>query len=387
MARELGGSPSTVHDEVERHRFVWVPRARRGEPAPADAGDSCPRLASWPRCRDGCGKHGGYGCPGSPKVFYRASMAQRAADAELSEARRGIDEDEGSAAARMALIRDCTARGLSPEQIVATHPGPGLSRPAVYERAGRGYGDTGNMDLRRKVGHGPRRRAGGGAGTTRHSAERSHEAFLGLPGDARDGARGTGTVEGGGADARCLPAPYHRPASLRLAVPMESQSRRSVLGGLAPVTAALGSPGGARAVLGAVPADNGGELSGEAALAAAIGERPGEVRPCYCDPHRPDQRGGCERNHSELRKILPKGGRPFDGLTRADCALVTGEVNSEPRGKLAWLTPREAFPSAFGSRGEALLDALGVEAIAADGPDLTPRCLERARGGGAQDSR
>jgi hypothetical protein len=49
--------------------------------------------------------------------------------------------------------------------------------------------------------------------------------------DARDGARGMGTVEGGGADARCLLAPYHRPASLRLAVPMGSQSRRSVLGG------------------------------------------------------------------------------------------------------------------------------------------------------------
>lgn len=44
------------------------------------------------------------------------------------------------------------------------------------------------------------------------------------------------------------------------------------------VTAALGSPEGVRAVLGVVPADNGSELSDEAALAAAIGERPCEVR-------------------------------------------------------------------------------------------------------------
>jgi hypothetical protein len=88
----------------------------------------------------------------------------------------------------MALIRDCTARGLSPGQTVATRPGPGLSRPAVCERVGRGYGDMGSVGLRRKVGHGPRRRAGGGAGTTRRSAERPREAFLGLPGDVRDGA-------------------------------------------------------------------------------------------------------------------------------------------------------------------------------------------------------
>ena len=144
------------------------------------------------------------------------------------------------------------------------------------------------------------------------------------------------------------------------------------------------SPEGVRAVLGVVPADNGSEFSDEAALAAAVGERPGKVRLFYCGPHRPDQKGGCERNHFELRKILPKGGCSFDGLTRADCAPVTGEVNSEPRGRLARLTPRETFPSAFGSRGETLLDALGGGAIAVDELGLTPRCLERARGGGAK---
>lgn len=384
MARGLGRSPSTVHDEVERHRFVWVPRARRGEPAPADAGDSCPRLASWPRCCNGCSKHGGYGCSRSPKVFYRASMAQRAAAAELSEARRGIDEDEGSAAAKIALIRGCTARGLSPEQIVATHPELGLSRSTVYEWIDRGYGDMSNMDLRRKVGYRPRRHAGGRARPTRHSAERSHEAFRALPGDVRDSAWEMDTVEGRRSDTRCLLTLYHRPTSLQLAVPIESQSCQSVLRGLALVTAALGSPEDARAVLGVVLTDNGGEFSDEAALAAAIGERPGEVRLYYCDAHRPDQKGGCERNHSELRKILPKGGRSFDLLTRADCALVMSEVNSEPRGKLAWLTPRDAFLNAFGARGEALLDALGVEAVGVDELDLTPGCLERERGGGAQ---
>ena len=144
-----------------------------------------------------------------------------------------------------------------------------------------------------------------------------------------------------------------------------------------------------------MPADNGSEFSDEAALAAAVGERPGKVRLFYCGPHRPDQKGGCERNHFELRKTLPKGGCSFDGLTRADCAPVTGEVNSEPRGRLARLTPRETFPSAFGSRGETfpsafgsrgetLLDALGGGAIAVDELGLTPRCLERARGGGAK---
>ena len=51
IAREVGRAPSTVANEVGRHRFVTSPRARYGEPAP-DVGAlaaACPRLGSWPR--------------------------------------------------------------------------------------------------------------------------------------------------------------------------------------------------------------------------------------------------------------------------------------------------------------------------------------------------
>lgn len=94
IARELGRSPSTVSDEVARHRFVTSPKPMAGQPAPEGLGESCPRLAGWPRCCNGCAKRGGYGCSRKPKAFYGARAAQEAADRELSEARRGLDEDE-----------------------------------------------------------------------------------------------------------------------------------------------------------------------------------------------------------------------------------------------------------------------------------------------------
>jgi hypothetical protein len=104
------------------------------------------------------------------------------------------------------------------------------------------------------------------------------EAFLGhaggrarrRPGDGHRGGRGRRRA----LPARALPPAGEPPARRAhgVAVPPVGP------GGLAPVAAALGSPGGARAVLGAVPAGNGSELSDEAALAAAAGERPGEVR-------------------------------------------------------------------------------------------------------------
>ena len=56
IARELGRSPSTVSAEVASHRFVTAPKARRGErvDASADLSAACPRLATWPRCCNGC---------------------------------------------------------------------------------------------------------------------------------------------------------------------------------------------------------------------------------------------------------------------------------------------------------------------------------------------
>ena len=101
----------------------------------------------------------------------------------------------------------------------------------------------------------------------------------------------------------------------------------------------------------------------------APGELPGKARLYYCDPMQSQQKGACERNHIEVRKLLPKGrGVRFDLLTRADCALLMSQVNSEPRGSLAWMSPVAALRAAF-----------GIEELGTDELDLTPGCIERAR--------
>ena len=133
-AREIGRAPSTVANEVERHRFVTSPRAHYGEPAPEAAAlaTACPRLGSWPRCCNGCGHRRAYGCSRRPRVFYSARMAQRAADEELRGSRRGIDETELSVASKLDAIREGLRRGMSPEQIAATRPDLGLSASTIY---------------------------------------------------------------------------------------------------------------------------------------------------------------------------------------------------------------------------------------------------------------
>ena len=55
------------------------------------------------------------------------------------------------------------------------------------------------------------------------------------------------------------------------------------------------------------------------------------------------------------------------------------QVNSEPRGRLAWMSPAKAFEAALGEDARALMDAFGVEALGPDDLDLTPGCVARSR--------
>lgn len=106
----------------------------------------------------------------------------------------------------------------------------------------------------------------------------------------------------------------------------------------------------------------------------------GETRLFYCDPGRSDQKGACERNHVEIRRLLPKGrGLRFDRLAPADLSLAMSHVNSEPRGALGFATPARAFRAMLGADAEALLDAYGVEDVPVGELDLTPGLIARAR--------
>ena len=381
IARELGRSPSTVCSEVASHRFVTAPRERRGEraDASADLSAACPRLAAWPRCCNGCGRYRAVGCKRRPHVFYDARAAQLCADSVLVSSRRGIDADEPAAAARLEAIRDCLRRGLSPEQMAARNGGPvDLSPSTIYRWVAAGYDGMTNMELRRKVGYRPRKRAACRAATP-HSARRSHAAFLALGEDVCAAAWEMDTVEGTREDGACLLTLLHRPSRLQLALPLAAKDAASVAAALAGVRSVLGADGTGR-VFRAVLTDNGPEFSDEAAVAALLGEGPGETRLFYCDPRRSDQKGACERNHVEIRKLLPKGrGLRFDRLAPADLSLAMSHVNSEPRGALGFATPARAFRAMLGADAEALLDAYGVEDVPVEELDLTPGLIARAR--------
>lgn len=91
----------------------------------------------------------------------------------------------------------------------------------------------------------------------------------------------------------------------------------------------------------------------------------------YCDPMKSGQKGACEKNHVELRKILPKG-TSFKNLTRRDLAVACSHVNSYKRPALGGASP---FQLAAQVLPEALIEGLGLELIPADEVMLKPSLI------------
>ena len=378
MAAELGRSPSTAADEVSRNRSVSRGPGRGGRAGEAP-GDACARLLSWPRCCNGC-KLRRYHCSKRWRVEYSAARAQAMADEELSAARAGVDRDEREFESMMAAIRSDVARGLSPAQIAAARAGQfEVSASTIYRWIERGYAGMSSLELRRKCGYKRRTRAAGPRATARGEA-RSFAAFMGLPDEERGSACEMDTVIGLKSDGRCLLTLYQRPCKFQLALLMPGKDAASTEGALDALEKAVGKAAFAR-MFGLILTDNGPEFADCAAIERSA--LPGAAKRCsvyYCDARQSQQKGGCERNHVELRKILPKGrGISFDRLSGRDCAVLMSHLNSEPRPSLGGMCAVDMLLAAYGDDGRALLDALGIEKVPYGELLMSPGAIERAR--------
>lgn len=375
IAKSLGRSASSVRSEVLTNRVV-----RRGpgrnEKVTQVPEDACPRLLAWPHVCNGC-KRRRYHCTRTWQAEYRSARAQALSDEERSRSREGIDRSQQEFELIMSRVRDGLSRGLSPEQIVGAYT-LDVSVASVYRWIEKGYADTANLELRRKVSYKPRKKKRAPKSTS-HGAQRSFSAFMELDEEERASACEMDTVVGRVRDAQCLLTLYLRPFKFQLALLLADKDAEEVARALSELEGALGHEG-YRALFGLIITDNGTEFADHEALersALCPGER--RSRLFYCDVRQSQQKPGCERNHVEMRKVLPKGRNiSFDGLTKADCSLLMSHVNSQPRPSLGGMSPIRMLKTCHGQLAERLLGSLGVSEVDVDDLDLTPRLLNEA---------
>lgn len=338
----------------------------------------CPKIEGAPGVCNGC-RHRSGKCRTKEQWVYLAGPADEAVRERRSRERRGIDMDQESAIVALERIREGILRGMSPYEIAQAYEGEiDVSRSTIYRWVDKGYGQLASIELERKVGF-KRRSHKASRKPTKHSSCRSYEAHLRLPEDLRCARWEMDTMIGAGYADKAILTLYHVPSHLQLALLMEAKIQSEVERNLKLIRKICGKAF-FEELFSVVLTDNGSEFAGEYKLGRIFGERPDErKRLFYCDVRASNQKGSCEKNHTELRQILRQRIVDFDDLCERDVSCVVSHANSNPRASLCGMSPIALFKAMFEEKGIALLDGLGVREVPRDEIMLKPQVINKER--------
>jgi IS30 family transposase len=413
IARRLHVSPSTVSREVESNRKHTLTRRKDFKPGRncarfnecEEIGTACASCSTYKtRCRacrtrkciDLCPKFELRKCPDTerwpwtcppkcektahcnyPRMRYSAAAADNAAAARLSSARSGMAISPADALAMMERVRGLLAQGQSLEAIWAEH---GEEMPVCvrtcYNYMHKGFMGASLIELPRQVRYKRRWKAPERGRDRVDRAGRTYDDFraLGLADQAR--VVQADSVIGLQENAQRILSLHMVRHSFQLYLLQADGSAARTVAALDAVETYLGSPGAFEAAFGVILADRGAEFDDWAGMErSCLAEGARRCRVFYCDPMNSNQKSQCEKNHQELRKVLPKGRSDFDRLTQADVAAVCSHVNSYPRPSRNGARP---YDLAVAELTVDFLDTLGIVRLQPDEVVLKPYLMAHA---------
>ena len=402
MARELGVDATSVSRELKRNR-----RSDGRSSSPSCRNDCARRKTCKVRriCDPDCGRRCSScaqqcregGCPGYERELcrrthrapfvcngcarrptcplerwtYSAKVAQAKADARLAESREGLDMTGHEMAFLAEEVKAGLELGQSVHHIFASRDDLPCSERSFYRHVENEDIDVRKTDLRKKVKYKKRGRRKEARREAGFYAGREYSDYMGLGADARANAVQMDCVEGAAGDAQAILTLHFAALRFQIYILLERKDSAHVVAALDWLEE-LAGPRTFEKLFGLILADRGGEFGDIAGI-----ERGGRCRVYYTDPRRPDQKGGCEKNHVELRKIVPKG-TSIDGLG-LDAWLVAGicsHANSSLRLAIGDASPMALAEAALPA---SLLEGLGLELVPPDEVETRPELIGRLK--------
>ena len=409
IAKSTGVSPSTVTREVKANRTVRVPAKRDGarlavrcarynwceavgtacegcthrytlcrncrsrsciDSCPDFELKMCPTTESWPYvCPDRCPRRSRCGLP---KCRYVASEAQAAHDARLVASRSGIDATPEQLERVNAIVVPLALRGHSFEAICAAHGDElGVSVRTLYNWQESGALRVKAIEMPMKVRLRPRKRKAPKGRPRVDRTGRTHDDFLALPLSDRSRVVQLDSVEGYETCATDVLSLHVVARGVQIYMKKGHADPAETVARLDELERAMGSRDAFEVV-----ADRGVEFDDWEGMERSCLE-PG-ARRCgvfYCDAMDSNQKSECERNHEQLRRILPKGRTDMDLLSAADVAECCSHVNSYPLARLGGLCPLDVLGALVPPRA---LGALGIRRVPSDEVTLRPWLMRHA---------
>lgn len=401
IAQELGKDPSTISKEVRGHYKVvekdtFNPCIHRREckhyadlcnPCKFKWGKSCKQCTGcFTHCPDFEEKHciklqkPPYVCNGCKerngcklrRHLYDAKFAQTEYETVRSESRQGFATTPTELKRIDDVIAPLVKQGQSIHQICANNTDLiMLDERTIYNYIDAGLLSVGNLDLPRKVRYKARKKKKPLRVDKQCHLGRTYDDFLeytaanpDIPVVEMDSVEGR---KGG----KVLLTLFFRNCNLMIAYIRNTNTARSVTEIFQELYESLGRETFCR-LFPIILTDRGSEFTDPVSLEC---DEWGEVRTrvFYCDPQRPDQKGGAEVTHEFIRRILPKG-TSFNDLTQDDITLMMSHINSYTRKKLNNRSAHQLFSFFY---GENILDVLNIRKVPANDINLTPRLLKK----------
>ena len=303
------------------------------------------------------------------KAVYIASRAQEKHDTRLRMAHLGIAVEPADLRRMVDKVKKLLSQGQSLEAIWAVHGDEfPVSVRTFYTYMEKGVMGLANIDLPKKVKYTPRKKRE--QKTPRMDfAGRTYTDWLALSDEERMLTVQIDCVEGLRRNSKCILSLHFVRLFFQIYILLPGKTQAHVKAALDAIESYC--EGAFAEVFPVLLADRGSEfLNFEKIETGLDGKR--RCRVFYCDPVHPGQKGACEKNHVELRKILPKG-TDFDALTQWDVSYVCSHVNSYVRagqGVAPVILASLVLP-------KNLLESLGIEAIAPDDVIMKPNLLEQ----------
>ena len=337
----------------------------------------CPTTEAWPYV---CPRP----CPRSshctlPRVRYRAEEAQLSYEGRLASSREGVDLTGEQLAAVNGVVAPLVRQGHSFEAICAAHPELGVCARTLYNYQAAGILETSDIELPRKARVRPRRRRKERGRPRVDRTGREYSDFLALPDEVRALAVQGDSVEGRAGSRRDVLSLHIVARKFQLYLLKDHGDPAATVHAIDRVERAVGSRERFAAAFGILLLDRGVEFDDWGGIEDSCLE-PGKrrCRVFYCDAQESNQKSQCERNHEQLRRILPKGRTDVDLLSDADVAACCSHVNSYPLASLGGISPIDNLGAIVPA---AALAELGVRRLEPGEvvlrPSLMPHAVEQ----------
>lgn len=311
------------------------------------------------------------------KFFYRATRAEKDYRYELSNARKGINQDENDLYNLAHLICPLIKQGQSIYVILENHPEINLSAKTLYNYIDAGYfkdwGVT-NLTLRRTVKRKKSKKQDTKLKKRKEPVDytgRTYADYLQYKLDNPDKSTTEMDTVYNNSSGPYIQTFIFENTAFMLGILHTEKTADSMSKALDKIQEKLSTEEYTK-LFSLLLSDRGTEFAKPLQFEVNLdtGETKGKI--FYCDPQHPSQKPHVENNHILIRNILPKKTN-LDFLTQDKLNLMFSHINSTPRASLGGKTPYDVFTFLYGKN---IAKKLGIQEIKKDDVTLTPSLLK-----------